>query len=147
MRRILYDAFYTIFILYQFGRCCKVGLVPEWLLSANLRKSPPEGELENYGRDQTALMRKTAIFSKSEWNRLVEELSLTRRQAQIARYLFTGCSDTQIAIKLKIAVPTVRTHLARLFFRLQVQDRHEVLLHIFRHFRRGCRTDGCPRWQ
>jgi DNA-binding NarL/FixJ family response regulator len=90
----------------------------------------------------------TEIFSKNEWDVLVNELSLSPRQAEVIQNLFSGFSDKQISRELKIAVPTVRTHLTRLFSRFDLQDRNELILHVIRHFRNKCRTNGngCPRW-
>lgn len=90
----------------------------------------------------------TEIFSESEWSILFDELSLSPRQREVTQYLFSGLSDKQIAKELEIAIPTVRTHLTRLFSRFDVQDRNELILHVVRHFRRKCRVNGngCPRW-
>ncbi len=90
----------------------------------------------------------TGIFSEKEWEILVNELSLSPRQTEIIQHLFFGLSDKQISRKLEIAVPTIRTHLTRLFSRFDLQDRNELILHIVRHFRKTCRTNGngCPRW-
>lgn len=87
------------------------------------------------------------IFSEIEWKELVEGLSLSPRQAQICKNLLRGLSDKQIAYLLKISVPTVRTHLSRLFLKLDVQDRQELVIHLFQYFREGCRSEICPRWQ
>ena len=81
-----------------------------------------------------ALVSGTEIFSESEWMELVKELSLSPRQAQVIRCLFLGHSDKQIALNLQMAMPTVRTHLSRLFSRFDVQDRTELVLYVFRHF-------------
>ena len=81
-----------------------------------------------------ALVSGTEIFSESEWTELVKELSLSPRQAQVVKCLFMGHSDKQIASDLQMAVPTVRTHLSRLFSRFDVQDRTELVLYVFRHF-------------
>lgn len=78
---------------------------------------------------------KMNLFSTDEWHELVDSLSLSPRQAQIGRYLCSGLSDKQIANVLQISVPTVRTHLSRLFLKFGVQDRHELVIIFFRHFR------------
>ena len=92
----------------------------------------------------------TEIFSESEWAILFDELSLSPRQREVTQHLFSGLSDKQIAKELEIAIPTVRTHLTRLFSRFDLQDRNELILHVVRHFRKTCRTngngDGCLRW-
>ena len=84
------------------------------------------------------------VFTKVEWSNLTNHLGMSPQQAEIARELLAGSSDKQIAQKLGIAVPTVRTYLGRMFAKLDVQDRNELIVHIFREFRAGCK--GCPRW-
>ena len=81
---------------------------------------------------------RTEVFSKREWLDLVNHLSLSPRQTEITKLLFHGCSDKQIARKLQISIPTVRTHLGRLFLKLDVQDRSELLVYVFQHFRNNC---------
>lgn len=84
-----------------------------------------------------ALTLNREIFSNTEWVEIAEKLSLSTRQGEISRYLLHGLSDKQIALQLKIAVPTVRTHLSRLFSKMKVQDRIELILYIFYCFRNG----------
>ena len=93
------------------------------------------------------MLQEKEIFSEIEWNELVEGLSLSPRQDQICEKLFRCLSDKQIAYSLKISVPTVRTHLSRLFLKLDVQDRQELIIHFFQYFREGCRPEICPRRQ
>ena len=85
------------------------------------------------------------IFSETEWASIAEDLELSPRQAQITRSVFGGLSDKQIAAELRISVPTVRTHLTRLFGRLNVQDRYGVVLCVVRSFRAGCEKVARPR--
>lgn len=75
------------------------------------------------------------IFTEEEWSFLVEELALSPRQAEITELLFEGMTDKQIANQLNLALPTIRTHFARLYSKLQVQDRVELILHVFSEFR------------
>jgi DNA-binding CsgD family transcriptional regulator len=88
------------------------------------------------------------IFTEKEWEVILEELSLSPRQKEVVRNLFYSLSDKQIAAKLNISVPTVRTHIGRLFSRFHLQDRSELILRIFQQFRQGCRMskDECQRW-
>jgi len=88
------------------------------------------------------------IFSEKEWRILVNELSLSPRQGEVVQLLFKGHSDKQVAQELQIAVPTVRTHLNRLFSRFDLQDRNELILHVVCYFRKWCRTNGngCHSW-
>jgi len=78
------------------------------------------------------------VFSEHEWVELVDRLALSPRQAQVIQRVLSGRSDKQIARDLQMAVPTVRTHLSRAFSRFGVQDRTELVLHVFRQFRVNC---------
>jgi len=80
---------------------------------------------------QTTVTSDHAIFSDKEWAQIIDELSLSPRQKEIIQCLLLGDSDKQIANDLHISVPTVRTHLSRLFIKLDVQDRVELILRIF----------------
>ncbi|MFC1739102.1 response regulator transcription factor [Planctomycetota bacterium] len=80
------------------------------------------------------------VFSESEWLELVNELSLCPRQAEVIKLLFQGHSDKQIASEMQISVATVRTYLTRLFLRFNLQDRVELVLYVFRHFREYSRS-------
>ena len=93
------------------------------------------------GRKMT-LVSETEIFSESEWTEIVNELSLSPRQAEVIKLLLAGRSDKQISLQLRISVPTVRTYLSRLFSRFKVQDRTELILHVFYHFRNNSRVNG-----
>ncbi len=55
------------------------------------------------------------IFSPQELGILTKELTLPPRQMEIVRLLLGGLGDKQIASRLGIALPTVRTHMGRLF--------------------------------
>jgi DNA-binding CsgD family transcriptional regulator len=85
------------------------------------------------------------IFDEFEWKLLVEGLSLSPRQGQIVYHLASGKSDKQIAKELGVAVPTVRTHLGRLFSKFRVQDRTELVIHVFRHFKTINRLNDHPQ--
>ena len=85
------------------------------------------------------------LFTGAEWNELTTQLNLSTRQAQIAIHLIEGLGDKQIAGQLGISVHTVRTYLERMFAKLSVQDRNELIVSIFRQYRAGCDLDACPR--
>lgn len=85
------------------------------------------------------------LFSGREWRRIERELDLTARQKEIIRFLLNGMSDKDIARQADVAVPTVRTHLTRLFARLDVQDRNELVVFIFRRFLDLCSRAGTYR--
>ena len=92
------------------------------------------------------LVSETGIFTESEWLELVNELSLPPRQVEVIKRLFVGHSDKQIARELQISVPTVRTHLSRIFSRFDVQDRTALVLYVVRYFRKNSGVNGSYRF-
>ena len=78
------------------------------------------------------------VFSGGEWLQLKADLALSPRQAEVVEQLFLGHSDKQIAHELHVSVPTVRTHLCRLFSRFGVEDRCGLVVQVFARFRETC---------
>jgi len=72
-----------------------------------------------------------AVLSEQEWGMLTNDLRLSTRQAEITRLISQGMSDKQIAWQLGIAFGTLRTHMSRLFQKCDVNDRLELLAHIY----------------
>jgi len=73
----------------------------------------------------------TPLFSEQEWTQLTERLHLPARQAEITRHIMCGKSDKQIARAMGISITTVRTHVSRLFRKFDLNDRMELMLHVF----------------
>jgi DNA-binding CsgD family transcriptional regulator len=90
---------------------------------------------------------KAQIFTDHEWIELTNNLRMSTRQAQIALCLLSGLGDKQIASQLGISVHTVRTYLDRMFTKMDVRDRNEMVVSIFREFRIGCLGSSCYRRQ
>jgi len=101
--------------------------------------------LECHGGQQVESLAVTQVFSEGEWAELKRDLALSRRQADVVEQLLMGHSDKQIARELQMSVPTVRTHLGRLFSRFGVEDRCELIVHVYTRFREQCQAFGCPR--
>ncbi|MCA9261118.1 MAG: helix-turn-helix transcriptional regulator, partial [Planctomycetales bacterium] len=81
-------------------------------------------------------VREACVFNEDEFKILTQSLALARRQSQVLEGVLRGMSDKKIAAELGVAPPTVRTHLQKLFRRLQVGDRTELVIEVFREFRR-----------
>jgi DNA-binding NarL/FixJ family response regulator len=64
------------------------------------------------------------------WHRAVEAMGLSPQQARIVELLLRGMRDKQIAAELGLGVPTIRTYLARVFQRVGVCDRVELILRV-----------------
>ena len=79
----------------------------------------------------------TPLFTEQEWIRLREHLGLPQRQAEITRHIMCGKSDKQIAHAMGISITTVRTHVSRLFRKFDLNDRMELMLHVFACLRQG----------
>jgi DNA-binding CsgD family transcriptional regulator len=75
------------------------------------------------------------VFDDAEWNALTRALALSPKQVQIVRRVIQGMSDKRIALELNMSMATVRTHLSRLFAKLDIQNRNELILLVFRQFR------------
>jgi len=54
--------------------------------------------------------------------------ALTDREAQLLTYLSQGFANKEIADKLNISVPTVRTHLRHIYEKLHVRSRGEAIV-------------------
>lgn len=64
------------------------------------------------------------------WARASAMLKLPPQQSRIVELLLRGKRDKQIAHELGLTLPTVRTYLARIFVRVGVTDRVELILHV-----------------
>lgn len=65
---------------------------------------------------------------------------LTRRERAVAALLARGCSDNEIAQRLHITYATVRQHVGRIFDKLGVRTRVDVVRVIHRVARRRSAT-------
>ena len=84
------------------------------------------------------------LFSEDEWGTLHTEFDLPPRQREVIEHLFRGHSDKQIADHIGVALPTVRSHLRRIYARFDVQDRTELVLKIFHVYLRNNHTAHEP---
>jgi DNA-binding NarL/FixJ family response regulator len=64
------------------------------------------------------------------WIQLAAAWQLSRQQTRIVELILQGMCDKQIAAAMDLKVPTVRTYLDRIFARVEVGDRVELILRI-----------------
>lgn len=83
-------------------------------------------------------------FHPTEWERLTEALGLSPQQAKIVELILRGAGDKQIAAALGLSKHTVRTYLNRIFSRLGVSDRLELVIHVFVSTRSDVERARCP---
>ncbi len=89
-----------------------------------------------YSLRQPALDAQTAardswIFSKKEWHALERDLKLSPRELQLVRGVFDDQTEEAIADDLSISVHTVHTYFTRLYQKLGVCSREQLLVLIF----------------
>ena len=102
----------------------------------NSAQTGPLGQGSERGRSRPAPYLVVAqLFTDSEWAALRERLGLSGRQAQVVELLLVGATDKQIGQEMEIAISTVRTYMGRLFEKLDVQDRAELVIRCFREYR------------
>lgn len=66
-----------------------------------------------------------------DWLPALAMLGLSTQQRRVVALILDGKGDKQIAAGMGIGFSTVRTYLERIFARLHVEDRRELLLRVF----------------
>lgn len=82
------------------------------------------------------------LLSVEEWLTVARLLQLSGRERSVAILVFEGKSRSQIARELSCSPETVRVYIDRLFEKLNVHDRVELVLRIVRvHFTKRMDTE------
>ncbi len=76
-----------------------------------------------------------AVFVPGEWRSLASCLGLSPRECGIVRAVFDGNSEKDTAQRLGLSPHTVHTYLWRIYRKLHVQSREELLVRVFAEFR------------
>lgn len=105
-----------------------------------LKKTPPVKlleaitELVNGGSPMSGEIARKVVqtFAKPD-NKLIPESNLTAREEEILSYLSKGFLYKEIAAELFISIETVRTHIRKIYQKLQVRTRTEALLKCMKH--------------
>lgn len=77
------------------------------------------------------------LLAAEEWQSIIKIFKLSPQQARIVELILQGKKHKQIALELALSESTVQTYLGRLFTRLGIADRTELILHIFAAIRQG----------
>ena len=78
--------------------------------------------------------RGSRLFRDKEWDILVSRLGLSPREAEIVRLVFDDLSKPEIARRLNLAPSTIHTYLQRLYRKLGVKSRGELMTLVFFRF-------------
>ncbi len=78
------------------------------------------------------------------WDEIARSLRLSARELQIARAVFDNLTDSAIASELRISEHTIHVHLNRLFRKLHVHTRAQLILCIVAEFMRLTLADDSP---
>jgi len=105
-----------------------------------LKKTPPAklldaiSELVNGGSPMSGEIARKVVqtFSNPAIHRIPES-NLTAREEEILSYLSKGFLYKEIAAELFISIETVRTHIRKIYQKLQVRTRTEALLMCMKH--------------
>ena len=87
----------------------------------------------------------SSIFSNKEWDELGCDLMLSLRALQLVRGIFDDQTEVAIAYDLSISVHTVHSYLTRIYQRLGVCSREQLLVYIFGRYLERHRSPGSQR--
>jgi len=82
---------------------------------------------------------------EAEDERIARQARLSPRELQIVRHILLDEKEQTIADRLGISVHTVHTHLKRIYGKLGVSSRVELILEIFRVYVAYARRSGVAR--
>jgi DNA-binding CsgD family transcriptional regulator len=71
------------------------------------------------------------LLCESAWRHMARELRLSPREVDVARALFVGDGEKEIATRLGLGLRTAHTHLEHLHAKLGVQTRTQLLVRLF----------------
>jgi len=75
------------------------------------------------------------LLTNRQWLKVARRLALSERELQIAKLIFDDLRQTAIATRLGISPHTVRTHMERLYYKLDVKSRVGLVLRVLREQR------------
>ena len=79
------------------------------------------------------------------WRSIAATLDLSDRQLQIVQSVFDGFDQEEISRELDISPHTVHTHLDRLYRKLHVKSRCELVVLVFLAYLSGRSQEGGPK--
>jgi DNA-binding NarL/FixJ family response regulator len=84
----------------------------------------------NQNQNGTTTRRGASLLNNNAWSEIARTLNLTQRELQIVQSVFDNLPEAGIAGRLRVSEHTVHTHLNRLFKKLAVTTRTDLVLRI-----------------
>ena len=75
-----------------------------------------------------------SLFSEEVWRGITRSLGLSQREAQVVQGIFENLTDGAIARELGISSHTVHTHIQRVYHKLAVGGRVQLVVHVFARY-------------
>lgn len=97
------------------------------------RKGVPSHH-ENSDEDSTSRHIDTTLFTEEEWSRIAESLQISGRGLEITSLLFTNATESQISEQLGISRHTVHAHIERVYRKLDVGSRVELVVRVIAEY-------------
>lgn len=76
-------------------------------------------------------------LSDAQWQRIADVLKLTPREKDVVAVLLRGGQDKEIANSLGLSSHTVHSHLDRIYRKVGVTTRCELILRVFSEYAAG----------
>lgn len=89
------------------------------------------GSVRGSQHRSSVLPRGRFLLCERTWGRVAHSLRLSPRELQIVRCVFDDLKELAIAAELGISPHTVHTHLERLYHKLDVSSRVELVVSVF----------------
>ena len=61
-----------------------------------------------------------------------QDVPISRREHEVVKLLCIGCSNKEIAQKLGISEPTVKTHISNVLTKLNLHDRTQIVVYYYK---------------
>ena len=114
--------------LYKEGFTASVDLNLSAQFIANIRETLG---MKTYGSERPEQQNQVAFLTTVDWQEISSYLKLSARQTEIAILVFANYSEVTIAQMLSISSHTVHSHLERLYRKLSVRSRCELIVRVF----------------
>jgi DNA-binding CsgD family transcriptional regulator len=75
-----------------------------------------------------------SFITATDWARISASLKLSSRESQIAFLVLTDVSENTIADRLAISKHTVHSHIERLYRKLAIRSRSQLVVRLFQAY-------------